>query len=191
MKRGLYLLLLGGLAVLLLAGLALASEAAGGGDYKTWEFWMRVMNFVVMAVILYLLLRKPLKKFFQGRIEGIQEDLNDLEQRRDEASRQLGEAETRLKQVEEAKESILAQYRALGQREREQILEQAQKSAEYIKEQARFTINQETAKARNELRAEIARLSVQAAEELLKNQITDQDQERLLDEYLAKVPREL
>ena len=43
------------------------------------------------------------------------------------------------------------------------------------------------AKARIELREEAARLAVELAEDMLKKQVSADDQKRLVDEYMRKV----
>jgi F-type H+-transporting ATPase subunit b len=62
--------------------------------------------------------------------------------------------------------------------------------AERIKAQAQFTIDQETQQAKAELRQEIAELSASLAEDLLKQNINKDDQQRLVNEYLDKVGQE-
>ena len=66
----------------------------------------------------------------------------------------------------------------------------ADELAERIKAQAQFTIEQETQQAKGELRQEIADLSASLAEDLLKQNINDDDQQRLVNEYLDKVGQE-
>ena len=68
--------------------------ASGGeGGTKTWEWedTYRVMNFTVLAVALVFILRKPLSQALSSRIKSIKEQLNDLEQQKAEAEKQLAE----------------------------------------------------------------------------------------------------
>ena len=181
-----------GALVTLGAGLALASE--GGGHHVTppnMDLVFRLMNFAVLAGVLVMVLRKPLKSGLKGRIDTIKAELAELEARREEAQREFATVEKRLKDAEGERDAILAEFRAQGDREREKILNNAQAMAERIKSQAQFTIEQETASAKAELRREIAEISANLAEDLLKQKITADDQTRLVDEYLAKVQQEV
>ncbi len=54
-------------------------------------------------------------------------------------------------------------------------------------EQAQLTIRQEIQKSNQALREEVAELSVKMAEDILRKNITDNDQKVLIGEYLAKV----
>lgn len=169
------------------AGLAFAAE---GGHHVTppnMDLVYRLMNFGVMAVVLVILLRKPLKSALGGRIEQIKSELAELEAKKAAAQAELSEVEKRLKDAAGEREAIVAEFQAQGEREAAKIVESAQALAQRIKAQAQFTIEQETAMAKAELRREVADLSAALAADLLKQKITADDQKRLVDEYLAKV----
>lgn len=182
--------LLGMALVLMGAGAAFAS---GGGysDEMIHELYFKIMNFAVLVVVVVVLARKPLKKGLNDRIQGIKDELADLESRRGKALAELAAVEKRLKDAEGDRETIVAEFRAQGEKEREKIIAAAEDNAQRIKAQAQFTIEQETAMAKVELRREVAQLSAALAEDLLKQKITAEDQTRLVDEYLAKVQQEV
>ncbi len=176
-----------------LAGTALASGGEGGGvsDHQMWDFIFRLMNFAVMALVLVVLLRKPLKSGLANRSQTIADELAELEKRRDQARKEVALMEKRLADAEAEREAILAEFRAQGEREKQRILDEAQAMAERIKGQAKFTIEQEIKAAKAELRREVAEMSAALAEDLLKEHITAEDQSRLVDEYLTKVGQEV
>ncbi len=73
----------GALVTVVLAGGLLAGSGtafAAKGWVATDTF--RVMNFAVLFIGLFLLLRKPVKNALNARIKGIKEQLEDLEARR-------------------------------------------------------------------------------------------------------------
>lgn len=191
MRRQAKVTLLAVLALVLLG--AGAAWAAGGGysDAMVKELYYRIMNFSVLIVVLVVLARKPLKKGLSDRVQGIKDELADLESRKAKAQAELAEVEKRLKDAEGDRETIVADFRVQGEKERAKIIAAAELSAERIKAQAQFTIDQETAVAKAELRKEVAQLSAALAEDLLRQKITAEDQTRLVDEYLAKVQQEV
>lgn len=191
MRRQAKVTLLAGLALVLLG--AGAAWAAGGGysDAMVKELYYRIMNFSVLIVVLVVLARKPLKKGLSDRAQSIKDELADLESKKAKAQAELAEVEKRLKDAEGDRETIVADFRAQGEKERAKIIAAAEISAERIKAQAQFTIDQETAVAKAELRKEVAQLSAALAEDLLRQKITAEDQTRLVDEYLAKVQQEV
>lgn len=182
------------LAVLALVLLGAGAAWAAGGHYSdamVKELYYRIMNFSVLVVVLVVLARKPLKKGLSDRAQGIKDELADLESRKAKAAAELAEVEKRLKDAEGDRETIVADFRAQGEKERAKIIAAAEDSATRIKAQAQFTIDQETAVAKAELRKEVAQLSAALAEDLLRQKITAEDQTRLVDEYLAKVQQEV
>ncbi|MEW5914695.1 MAG: F0F1 ATP synthase subunit B [Thermodesulfobacteriota bacterium] len=185
--------LLGTLALLLLASAAGAAEAAGHGpsSEQWWNLLYRTLNFAVLVAVLIVVLRKPLKTGLGARVEQIKSELEELEAKREEARREYALMEQRLAHAAQEREEILKEFRALGEKEMAKIIASAQETAARIKEQASFTIEQETARAKADLRREVAEMSASVAEDLLKQKITSEDQTRLVDEYLDKVSREV
>ncbi|MCB2193889.1 MAG: F0F1 ATP synthase subunit B [Deltaproteobacteria bacterium] len=186
--------------IALSAGLALASsggegghEAAAGGisDHQMWDFIYRIMNFVVLVAVLVVVLRKPLKSGLGSRVDQIKGELEELEAKREEARREYALMEQRLADAAGEHDKILAEFRVMGEKEKAAIIAGAETTAQRIKEQANFTIEQETAQAKAELRREVAEMSASLAEDLLKEKINSEDQTRLVDEYLAKVSQEV
>ena len=175
--------------VLTLAGVVLASAEGGGHGTEgqmTNLFW-RVLNFIVIVGALVYFVRKPIKQLLGGRTEGIKNELEDLERRKAEAEKALAEAETRLEAIEAQQQEIISGYIRAGEAEKARIIEAAEKSAERIRALADMTISEEIKKARAGLIDEIADMSTALAAELVRKNINDTDQKRLVGEYLAKV----
>ena len=179
-------------AVLALAGVAGASEAAGHGGIdpaKVTDFILRTVNFVIFAgILIYLLAKKVrVKDFFAARAQDIAKSLEDLEAQKAAAAKDLAEAEVKLAQVAGEREKIIQQYLAEGEMEKAKIVEKAEMVAARIKEMAAMTISQETKKATQDLKQEIADVATKLAEGLLNEKVTYADQQQLVEEYLKKV----
>lgn len=178
--------------VALTAGAALASSGGGGiSDHQMWDFIYRIMNFVVLVAVLVVVLRKPLKSGLSSRVDQIKSELEELEAKREQARRDYALMEQRLADAAGEHDKILAEFRAMGEKEKAAIIAGAESTAQRIQEQASFTIEQETAQAKAELRRDVAEMSAALAEDLLKEKINSEDQTRLVDEYLAKVSQEV
>jgi F-type H+-transporting ATPase subunit b len=147
----------------------------------------RVMNFAVLAIALFFLLRKPVAKALNARIEGIKEQLSELEAKKQKALEELADYNAKLASLESESEKIIAQYEKQGIEAKARILKEAEAAAEKLEEQAKRNIEHEFKQAQQSLQKEILEKALVKAEDLLKARITDQDQERLVDEYLEKV----
>ncbi len=177
-------------------GHAEAAGHAGGehgdhGDHGT-KGWAatdtyRVMNFVVLAVVLFFLLRKPMVQALDNRIQGIRDQLKELEEKKAAAQKELADYTQKIARLDEEAEQILAEYTRQGEEAKERILKEAESAAEKLEQQAKRNIENEFENARKALQAEIIEKSLAKAEELIQEQITAEDQDRLVDEYLEKV----
>lgn len=166
-----------------------ASSGGGHGGGAGWEATdtYRVMNFAVLFIVLVFLLRKPVSQFLGGRIRGIQEQLEDLEQKKKAAQEKLEEYNKRLEKLSEESEQIIEQYRQQGEEARKKILEEAEASAAKLEEQARRTIEHEFNQAKKQLQTEVLEKAIAKAEDKLRRSITSDDQDKLIDEYLNEV----
>jgi len=177
------------LSVLLAFGAVWASSEGGHGDSaaKVKDLIWRIMNFAVLAGGLIFLLRKPLAKGLESRRQGIRDQLDDLEKQKADAEKQLAEYKARLARLGQEVEKIMAEYIKDGEVAKAKIIEEAKAVAEKLQEQAKKNIEHEFQKARQELKAEMVEQAVTMAEALIKKKIKDEDQERIIGEYLTKV----
>jgi len=166
---------------------ALAASGEGGSKGWVWTDTFRVMNFAVLALALVYLLRKPLTQALSSRIKDIKDELEDLEVRKDAAEKKLAEYNEKLAELEKEAETIIEEYIKQGNEAKERILNEAQSSAEKLKAQARRNIQHEFEQAKLQLQNEIFESSLEKAEGILKNKISEDDQDRIVDEYLKKV----
>jgi F-type H+-transporting ATPase subunit b len=182
------------MAMLLSFNIGAVIAAGGGGEHGDAEHkgWVatdtyRVMNFTVLAVGLFLLLRKPVAQALNGRIQDIKDQLSDLEAQKQEAEKQLAEYNERLARLDQEAKEIMEQYIQQGNEAKARILEAAEASAVKLEEQAKRNIEHEFERAKQTLRTEIIEKALVEAEAIVKAKITDDDQNRLVDEYLEKV----
>ena len=179
------------LYVLLLLAFSISTAlcASGEGGTKGWVSTdtFRVMNFTVLAVALFFVLRKPLSQALSSRIKGIKEQLDELEAQKAEAEKKLAEYNQKLAQLEKEAEKIVDDYVRQGNEAKARILKEAEASAEKLQVQALRNIEHEFAQAKSELQKEIFEKSLVKAEEIIRSKFSGEDQDRIVDDYLKKV----
>lgn len=187
-KKGSVMIFVTAVFIFCFIGFALAASGGEGGT-KGWVATdtYRVMNFTVLAVALFLLLRKPVSQALDGRIKGIKEQLVELESKKKEAEKQLAAYNEKFALLEQEADKLIDEYIRQGQEAKARILEEAEAAAEKLEEQARRNIEHEFQKAKLKLQEEILEKTLVKAEEIIKSKINDEDQEKLVDEYLEKV----
>lgn len=167
-----------------------AEEGAHGADHGLhWQStdWARILNFVILAGALFLVLRKPASRALNNRIKNIKEELADLETRKAATEKQLAEYNDQLALMEKKAEMIIAQYIQQGEDAKARILKEAQATVEKLREQAKKNIEFEFKQTKQQLQADILKRALAKAEKLIVERISDEDQGRLVDEYLDKV----
>lgn len=186
--------LLAAMMLFCFAGIALGASSGGQGEEHTTaaKGWVatdtyKVMNFAVLAIALVYLIRKPMKKALNDRIQGIRDQLSDLEAKKKAAEDELANYNRKFQQLDQESEKLIAQYIQQGEDAKARIIKEAEGAAEKLQDQARRNIEQEFIKAKLNLQEEVLEKALAQAEELIRNRISDDDQERLVDEYLNKV----
>lgn len=177
-------------AVFALAAFALPAPAlaAGDGGGGMDLFW-RVLNVALLLLVLYVTARKPIQGFFRDRRDRIQGEVETAARLRKEAEERNARIQRQLAELDGELERIRRSARERAENEHDRILSDARASADRIREDARIAIEQELRRAREELRREAADLSVEIASGLLRDEITENDQQRLLDEFIDEVER--
>jgi len=154
---------------------------------KLKDFGWRVMNFAALLVILIKFVKKPLADALKGRQQGIAAEFEDLETRRADAERNYKEYETRLAGIDDELKSMVEKAIAQGQVEKTRIIEEANRAAEGIKRQAEMAVQNEIAEAKRRLKTEIAEQAAIMAEAIIKKNLQDTDQNKLVEDYLTKL----
>ncbi|PKN34861.1 MAG: hypothetical protein CVU61_05710 [Deltaproteobacteria bacterium HGW-Deltaproteobacteria-19] len=190
-SRAMYLALaLAGLLILVWAPALLAAgggEHGEGGGANMKEFMFKVINFSILVGLLWWLLAKKIKEFFVGRRASILSEIDDTEAEKAEARKKFDEYSSRLTKMTDEISGIAEIIKAQGQAEKEKIIADAKKAAEKMQEDTKARMEQEFQKGSAALRLEAAKLAVEMAEEILKKNITAQDHNDMVRDYLDKV----
>ncbi len=185
-KSKLFPVLLSGLFILTVTSLAFAS--GGGEETPLWkEYMWKIINFLVLVLILFKFGKKPLQNFLKQRSETIAKTLQEAKAAREAAEKALREVEERLRTKDAEIEAILSAAKRSGELERNAIIEEGLKLKEKILEQAKSNIEFELKNAKKVIKAEAVELAMELAEKKLKEKLTIDDQERLLEDSLVKI----
>jgi F-type H+-transporting ATPase subunit b len=180
------------LGTLFMTAAAFCAAAEGEVDHKAqlWDFMWRLLNFAVLVFILYKLAWKRLVNFFRNRREDIRTSLAETEERKVEAEEKFKEYEAKLTKATDDIQNISEMIKAQGHAEKQKLIADAEKTAEKMKEDARARMDQELKKAGSQLRAEAVELSVKVAEDILKRNVSREDHEKMVKEYMDRMVKE-
>lgn len=150
-------------------------------------FGFALINFAVFAFLVYRLAGKSMVEFLNNRHLGVRKALDEAKEIRQKAEAQLRRFEERTARIDADVEALLLGVRKEAEAERSRIIAAAEIQADQMRKDAEAQVAAEISRANADLRAQVARAAVAAAEAILKSQITEGDQKRLLDDYVARL----
>ena len=171
------------------ASYAVASSAGEEGGHGSLfkDYMWKIINFAILIIILFKFAKKPLQNFLQKRTELIEKTLNEAREAKEAATKALKEVEERLKVKDSEIEAIMSAAKKSGEHERDSIIKESARLKEKILEQAKTNIDFELKHAKEVLKAEAVELAMELAEKKLKDKLTKDEQEKLLEDSLMKI----
>jgi F-type H+-transporting ATPase subunit b len=146
--------------------------------------WQLIV-FVLLVFLLSKLAWKPIISSLKERENSIQEALDTAEKARHEMSQLKSDNEKLLKEAREERDRILKEAREVSNRLKEEAQSDAKKTADKIIEDAKAAINVEKAAALRDVKAQVAMFSLQIAEKLMKQNLSnDKAQKELVENYV-------
>jgi len=172
------------------APLFLWASEGGGYSHNQWlDLIYRTVSLVILLGVLYRFARRPVTAFFRERRENIARNLEYLEAQARSLEEQKELMSKEIANIASERDTILAEYESLGRTEADRIIAEAKASAEHLIEKTREAMEREIKSARHVLLTEITALSTRAAQELVRTNITADDQTRLTREFLDQVEK--
>jgi F-type H+-transporting ATPase subunit b len=139
----------------------------------------------------FLLLRRfawpQITEALDKRQRAIEESIDTAEQTRAEAAKLLDEYRQRLREARAQADDIVARARKAGEVQEREALDAARVKREELLEQTRRDIEAETRRAIQEIRSEVADLTVLATEKVTRKALDEDDQRRLVEEALREL----
>lgn len=175
--------------VLSLPTVALA-EGPSGADLllpKPAEFIPALIAFLVIWLIMAKLAWPSILGMMEKRQQKIQDDLDSAEKSKAKAATEAQSYEDKLVEANHKAEEIISAAKKEAEEERSQILAKAQHEASDIIAKAHGAVDSERRKATIELSSSVVDLSVEIASKIIGNDLTEDQQRRLAEKYLAEV----
>jgi F-type H+-transporting ATPase subunit b len=151
---------------------------------------LMIWTIVAFAITLYILKRYafgPIQALIDQRRERIRQSIEEADHARDEARRLLEEHRALIGQAKTQAEEILGEARKVADSQRERVRGELEEDRQRRLEETQRQIEQATHQALGEIRQEVGRLSLLAAEKITRKSLSDADQQRLIDEALADI----
>jgi F-type H+-transporting ATPase subunit b len=146
-----------------------------------------IICFLVVLVVLKKYAFGPIQQMIDARRESIQQAIAEADNAREEARKLLEEHRKLIGQAKSESEEILGEARRVADAQRDRVKQETEEDRQRRLEETRRQIEQATAQALGQIRDEVGKLSLLAAEKITRKSLTDADQQRLIDEALAEI----
>jgi F-type H+-transporting ATPase subunit b len=172
------------------------AQAEGAAEEESSNFLVSPnVGLMIWTLLAFLVAMWILRKFawpaiteaLDKRQRAIEESIEVAEHTRTEAQQLLQEYRERLREARQQADEIVARARKAGEVHEREALEKAKVQREELLEQTRRDIDAETRRAIQEIRAEVADLTVMATEKVTRKSLDEQDQKRLVEEALREL----
>jgi F-type H+-transporting ATPase subunit b len=121
------------------------------------------------------------------RAKAIRESIEAAERQRQEADRLLEEYRQRLKEAREQADDIIARSRKAAEAATAEAIAEGKERREALVAAARRDIETETRRSLEQIRKEVADLTVLATEKVTRKALDSEDHKRLIEEALEEV----
>ena len=151
-----------------------------------------LMIWTILAfLVTFFILRKwafpRIQSALEKRQTAITDSIDAAERIRQEAETLLSEYRERLREARHQAEEIVARAQKAGEQHQRDSLDKARGQREELMEQTRRDIEAETQRAIQQIRNEVADLTVMATEKVTRKTLDEDDQRRLVEEALSEL----
>jgi F-type H+-transporting ATPase subunit b len=170
---------------------AAAAESDSGGSFlvkpglglMVWTLLVFVVAMVLLNRLAFPLIANALDK----RQHAIEDSIDIAERTKAEASDLLAEYRERLKEARVQADEIVARAKKAADVHQRESTEKSKAARDEMIEQTKRDIEAETRRAIQEIRKEVADLTVRATEKVTRKSLDDGDQRRLVEEALNEL----
>lgn len=163
---------------------AFASEG-GGGWRPTYDLVMKWLNFLILAYAIVRFGKNPMLNFLHERKDKIAQEIKAIEDQKQETDLKNQETLDLINQGEQHIATIKQKITDEGERKKQSIIDDAKKQSSLIIEKSKTKIEHLIYSEQEKLKSELIDSAINIAMEKLPKEITNEDNNRFLDNFLA------
>ena len=158
------------------------------GEFSLGLFFWQTLLFVALLLLLKKFAWKPILDAVNERETSIKDSLSAAEKARDDMEAVQADNKRILKEARAERDALLAEAKIASVQIVNQAKEDAKAAADKITAQAQETIQNEKIAAINELKGQVASLSIDIAEKVLQAELKDKaTQEQLVAQLVSEI----
>lgn len=153
-------------------------------DFSLKLLAYQIVNFIILIAVLGYLFNKYLRPFMKKRSDDIKTALADIEKQKADVEGLKRECHDQLDKIKSSVKGEIEKATVEGSHIKEAIKGEALRESEQLLEKARREIEQEKQKALSEVRREVATLSMLATKQLLRREIDETTDRKLVETFI-------
>lgn len=150
-----------------------------------------IIGTLANTLILFLILRHFLfgrvNKVLDERQKYVEDSYKDADEAKENAKKLENEYTSKLKSVKEESAEIMKNSIKKAQNRSDELLAAARDEAQEIVERANNDIEREKKRAINEVKDEISDIVIAVASKVIEKEITEKDNDKIIDEFILNV----
>ena len=186
------------ICLLVLAGMVgfhfLGNEALAAENTASWrpvfDLVMRWLNFGIIVFVLVKYSKTPIKNFLLNRREEVAREIGKIEEEKEKANKKIQEATKMMDESEVRFKKIKEKVIREGEKKKQQIIEDAHRESKILLEGTQKKIENQLLEAKRAFKSELVDTAISLAMKRLPDEITAEDDQQLIHQFLVSASAE-
>ena len=166
-------------------GLEALSAETSGGWRPVYDEILLWFNFGIIVFIFIKYAKTPLMNFLRGRKEKLKQEIEGLEEKKEEAAEKIKEIYNVLDESEDRFAIIKDRIVQQGAKKKQTIIATAQQQSTKMIEDANRRVENYFFQAKGKLKADLIDAAIDMALERIPQEISDADNQKFVNDYLV------
>lgn len=148
----------------------------------------QLLIFVILLFILKKVAWKPLLSSLHSREQTIRDSIDQAEKLKKDSEDLLEQNKKILTEANTQSMKIINDSKEMSNKMRSDLMSKAQEESRKLIDQAKVEIKQEKDSAMADLRNEVSDLAIKAAEKILKDNLDENKQKKIVNDFISQIP---
>jgi F-type H+-transporting ATPase subunit b len=171
----------------------LGPEAVAAEEASSWrpgyDLALRYINFGILVFVFLKYGKTPLLNFLRGEKDKVARQIDKIESKKKVATDKIKESRQALEEGQARFVELKARIVQQGERKKEEIVQDARQRSVIMIEDTKQKIGFQITQAKSTIREELLDAAIAFALEKLPKEITVEDNQRFVDQYLARAEK--
>lgn len=150
-------------------------------------FLVQFASLIVLLIVVFIFAYKPVKKLLKKRSDYIENEIREAEQNKAISQRDMNQAKEMIIASKKEAASILKEAHEQAKINHDALVEQTKEEVMKMKLDAELDIKRSKQEALEEIHNEIVDVALTASKEILKREVNENDNARLVEEFIDKL----